>query len=154
MSAAGFPRAYRPSCVTTTRCISSFSNAPAEHDADLAPGCDAAPHLLLDDARWRTHADVLRDFVPVERRKARQVALDQRLHGREIEAPHEDEGEVARIGEAVLVEGERLVEVHLRDARRRQRLRAQDGSGSMPHRAPRRTPCPACADWLASVTFN
>ena len=45
---------------------------PAEHDADLAPGLDAALDLLLDDARRRTHADVLRRLVPVQRRQARR----------------------------------------------------------------------------------
>src|SRR5437899_2034667 len=98
---------------------------PAEHDADLAPGGDAALHLLLDDARWRMYADVLRSLVPVKGRKAPQVALYERLHGCEIEAPDEDEGEAARIGEAILVEGERLVEAHLREACRRERLRPQ-----------------------------
>ena len=54
-----------------------------------------------------------------------QIFLHQRLHRRQIEAADEDEDEVAGIGEAVLVEGQRLVEVHPIDARRRQRLRAR-----------------------------
>ena len=72
----------------------------------------------------KAHADVLRGLDPAEGRKARQVALHERLHGCEIEAPHEDEGEVAGIGEAVLVERERLVEVHPCEAFRREGLRA------------------------------
>ena len=61
----------------------------------------------------------------MERRQAGQITFDQRLHGREIEAPDEDEREVARIGEAVFVEGERFVEIHLIDARGGHRLRSE-----------------------------
>ena len=57
--------------------------------------------------------DVLRRFVPMKSRKAGQVALHERFHRRQIEAADEHEGEVARIGKALLVERERSVEVHL-----------------------------------------
>ena len=64
---------------------------PAEHDADLAPGCDAAYYLLLNDARWWTYPDVTRDLVPTEGRKAPEVALHKRPHRVEIETPDEKE---------------------------------------------------------------
>ena len=64
-------------------------------------------------------------LVPAQRRQAAQVLLDQRPHGREVEAADEDEEEVARIRKAVLVERQRPGEVHPIDAGRRQRLRAQ-----------------------------
>ena len=54
-----------------------------------------------------------------------EIPLDERLHRRQIEAADEDEREVARIGEAILVERERLVEIHLIDHLRRHHARAR-----------------------------
>ena len=47
--------------------------------------------------------------------KRGEIALDQRPHRGKVEAADEHEGEVAGVGEAVLVEGQRLVEAHLID---------------------------------------
>src|SRR5436190_240699 len=76
-----------------------------ERDADLALGLDALSHLLLDDAGRRMWADIPHGLLSVERRQARQIALHERPHRRDVEAADEDEREAARIGEAVLVEG-------------------------------------------------
>ena len=63
--------------------------------------------------------------LPMKRGQAAQVLLDERLDRREIEAADENEREIARVREAVLVERQRLVQVHLRDLIRRHRPRAQ-----------------------------
>ena len=98
------------------RCTSSYSNGPVKHDRDLALRLDPLLDRLLDDAGRRSHADVLPRLLPADRRQGAEIALDQRLHRRQVEAADEDEREVAGVGEPVLVERQRLVEVPLVDA--------------------------------------
>ena len=96
-----------------------------EHDADLALRRAALGHHAVDDARGRPDADVAPRFLALECGQAAEVALDERLDRRQIEAADEDEREVAGVGEAVLVERHRFLEAHLRDGVRGQRPRAQ-----------------------------
>ena len=79
--------------------------------------------LPFDDAGRRANTAVDRGFDAVKRRQTGQVALDQRLHGLHVEAPDEHEREVAGVGESVLVERHRSVEIHLIDRCGRQRTR-------------------------------
>ena len=62
-------------------------------------------------------------FLPVDRRQAADVPLDERLDRREIEAADEDEREVTRVRKAVLVERQRLGQIHPIDERRSERPR-------------------------------
>src|SRR5688572_13519957 len=51
----------------------------------------------------------------MQSRKTRQIALDERLHRRQIEASDKHKGEVARVGKAIVVEREGSLEAQLVD---------------------------------------
>src|SRR5262245_1518934 len=82
---------------------------PREDNGDLAPRVDAADDLFLDDAWRRANAAIDHFLRTMEGWETREVALDEGLHGGHVEAAHEDEGKVARVGKAALVEGHRPV---------------------------------------------
>jgi len=116
---------------------------PGEHDADLALGRVPLRDFLLHHARRRTDSNVSACFLPVEGRQAGKIPLDERFDRREVEAADKDEREVAGIAETLLVEAQRLIEIHLSDQLRAQR-RAQDRQAPPPPgrrtRKPPRTP--------------
>ncbi len=76
---------------------------------------------LLDDAARRPDAGVFPALLPSGGRQRGEVAGDEGPDGGGIEAAREHEHEVAGVGEPVLVERVRLLEVHLRDDLGRQR---------------------------------
>ena len=95
---------------------------PGEDDRHLALRRDALLHRPFDDPGRRRDAEVPPGLVRVGRRQAREVGLDERLDGLRREAADEDEREVARVGEARLVERQRLREIPLVHGCRRLRL--------------------------------
>jgi hypothetical protein len=84
---------------------------PAEHDRCKTLGLDALLDLLLNDSSSSSHADVLPRLLPMNGGQRAQISLDERLHRRQIKTSDEDECEVARIGETVLVEREGLFQI-------------------------------------------
>jgi len=95
--------------------IARVLERPGVDDGRAALRLESLPHRLLDDALGLLHPRVLPLLDALDRGQRSEIARDQGLHRLEGEAPHEDEGEVARVGEAVVVEGQRLLHVHLVD---------------------------------------
>ena len=89
-----------------------------ELDERVRLGLDALVHDLVDDALRRRAAVVAEGFLPAERRQATEVLLDERLERQRVDIADEHEREVARVGKPVLVEGERLLRIHLGERRR------------------------------------
>ena len=89
-------------------CASSYSNGPEKTIATSLFGAMPFSIGLLDDAGRRRDAEVAPGLVRVRRRQAGDVGFDQRLDRLGREAADEDEREVARVGEARLVERQRL----------------------------------------------
>ena len=113
-----------------TRCVWSYSNGPVNTIAAwLFGSMPFSTCFSTTPVGGRTPTSF---HVSLRRsgRQAAEIPLDQRLHRRQIEAADEDEREVARVGEAVLVERQRLVEVPLVDRRRRRHAPPRGGSGS------------------------
>ena len=102
---------------------------PGEDDRHLALRRDALLDRLLDDARRRRDAEVAPGLVRARRRQAGDVGFDERLDGLRREAADEDEREVARVGEARLVERQRLLEIPLVHRGGRLGLPPRDCSG-------------------------
>jgi hypothetical protein len=96
-----------------------------EDEEDAALRLVALGHRLRLHALRLVHADVAPLLLAVLGGQAGQIRLDERLELVLVDVAHEDEGEVAGVGEALLVDGERLVEVDLVDELGRHRLAAQ-----------------------------
>ncbi len=112
-----------PSASSAASCGRVEREGAGERDGGLALGLDPLADDPLDDAARRGDPVVLPGLPPLEGRQRGEVPLNQRFDCLQVEAPGEDEREVARVREAVLVEGERPIEVHLVDHCRRHRAR-------------------------------
>src|ERR1051325_2750835 len=93
-----------------------------EQDLDPRLGLLAEHPGLLDHAADLANPEVLLLLVAPLRRQARQVGLDQRPEPRRVARTDDDEGEVGRVAEAILVEREGLGGVELVDVGRADRL--------------------------------
>ena len=79
---------------------------PGERDVGHRLWLGAFAHDFFDNARRRANAEVLPRLFAVSARQRRQVSLGEWLECRRIDVAHEDEREVARVGEPVSIDVE------------------------------------------------